>query len=117
MAGYRDVPSHEEKAADNDLYQDCMPHDIAREREVQHDCEDSTEKVEHLESKRWRKKTSFSLDPHKFIPIPEEICELSGLTVYDIFPKCLSPEFITFITAQTCQYAQRDKNDQTFNVS
>ena len=57
------------------------------------------------------------MDPHKVIPIPEEIAELSGLPAYDIFTKYLTPEMITFITAQTCQYAQRDRNDQTFNVS
>ena len=117
MAGDRDVPSDEEQEDDNDLDQDYMPHDIAGEIEVQHDCEDSTEKVEQSDSKRWRKKASFSLDPHKVIPIPEEIAELSGLPAYDIFTKYLTPEMITFITAQTCQYAQRDRNDQTFNVS
>ena len=59
MAGDRDVPSDEEQEDDNDLDQDYMPHDIAGEIEVQHDCEDSTEKVEQSDSKRWRKKSKF----------------------------------------------------------
>ena len=54
IAGDRDVPSDEEQEDDNDLDQHYMPHGHTGEIKVQHDGEDSTEKVEQSDSKRWR---------------------------------------------------------------
>ena len=116
-AGNRDLSSDEEQDDDNVLDQDYIPQDIAGEIEIQHDREGNTEEGKPSESKRWRKKASLSLDPHEVLPIPEDIMELSGLPAYDIFAKYLTPEMITFITSQTCQYAHRDRNDQNFSAS
>ena len=46
---------------------------------------------------------------HTIKPLPSEIVELNGLSVFDIFQKYFTPEMISYVTEQTRLYANREK--------
>ena len=58
---------------------------------------------------RWRKKDDLNMKNHMIKPLPSEIVELNGLSVFDIFQKYVTPEMISYVTEQTRLYANREK--------
>ena len=77
----RNVASDREQEVDHVIDQHYMPEKIEGEIEKQHHSEHITEEGEPSVSRRWRKKTRFSVDLHEAFPIHEEITESSGLPV------------------------------------
>ena len=116
--GDRNIPSDEEDELE-EIENDTFPKDVPGELEVLINIDEDTSEFDDplACSTRWRKKDNLNMKKHTIKPLPSEIFELNGLSVFDIFQKYFTPEMISYVTEQTRLYANRDKNDQSFYIT
>ena len=108
--GDRNIPSDEEDELE-EIENDTFPKDVPGELEVLIDIDEYTSEFDDplICSTRWRKKDDLNMKKHTIKPLPSEIVELNGLSVFDIFQRYFTPEMISYVTEQTRLYANREK--------